>query len=214
MKPIPWRQGLRPTIQNRVMPARYHTVHRLDRPTSGVVLIAKGEEAARHLAEQFRTEQVSKTYWAICRGFCPEHQLIDYPLQEELDKIADKHASKAREPQKAITEIRRMGIAELALPVSRYAKSRFSLVECKPKTGRKHQIRRHLKHIRHPIMGDTRYGCRHHNKLARADLALESLALRAVEIEFLHPIDSNPVKVSAPLSTQWLSVVDQLGLSV
>ncbi|TCS41911.1 pseudouridine synthase [Reinekea marinisedimentorum] len=190
---------------------KVHTVHRLDRPTSGVVLIAKDDEVARNLATQFRTEQVRKTYWAICRGFCPESQLIDYELTEELDKIADKHASKEREPQKAVTRVRRLAIAELGLAVSRYSKSRFSLVECTPETGRKHQIRRHLKHIRHPILGDTRYGCRHHNKLAKAGLALSSLALRAVSIEFFHPVENRRLKVSADLPLDWLSILERLG---
>jgi tRNA pseudouridine65 synthase len=190
---------------------KVHTVHRLDRPTSGVILIAKADDVAKSLAEQFRMGQVAKKYWAVCRGFSPESERIDYALTEELDKIADRDASKVREPQQAVTQINRLGIAEVGVPVSRYSQARFSFVECSPLTGRKHQIRRHLKHIRHPIIGDTRYGCRHHNKLAKAELGFNSLALRAVSIEFIHPATQVSMRVSAPLSLSWRELFEKLG---
>ena len=182
---------------------KVHTVHRLDRPTSGLVIIAKTDVVARHLAEQFRAQSVQKTYWAICRGFVPEQLAVDYALTEQLDKIGDKFATKAPQAQSAQTDFRRQGCAELALPVSRYAQSRYSWVVCSPHTGRKHQIRRHLKHIRHPILGDTKHGCRHHNKVALAELGVTSLALRAVSIGFQHPVTDRWLEVQAPLTELW-----------
>jgi tRNA pseudouridine65 synthase len=191
--------------------AKVHTVHRLDRPTSGLVIIAKTDTAARHLAEQFRAQAVKKVYWAICRGFVPEQISVDYALTEQLDKIGDKFASKVPEPQSAQTDFRRQGCAELALPVSRYAQSRYSWVICSPHTGRKHQIRRHLKHIRHPILGDTKHGCRHHNKVALAQLGVTSLALRAVSIGFQHPVTDSWLEVEAPVTALWRQWLVQFG---
>lgn len=183
--------------------SQVHTVHRLDRPTSGLVLVAKNVNTARHLSNQFKQHAVEKKYWAICRGFFPDHATIDYPLKEELDKIGDKTASKPREEQPAKTIFKTLGRAELAMPVSRYSKSRFSWLECSPLSGRKHQIRRHLKHSRHPIIGDTRYGCRHHNKVVKENLNLHALALRAVELTFVHPVLLSTMTLTSELNKDW-----------
>lgn len=193
--------------------AKVHTVHRLDRPTSGLVVIAKQDETARALAVQFAGRDVEKRYWAIVRGFTAEQFVIDNPITEELDKIADRDASQERLPQAAMTTIERLGIAELALPVSNYQQARFSWLLCIPQTGRKHQIRKHLKHVRHPIISDTRYGCRHNNKLAIESLGINSLALRAVKLSFQHPNTLQPVTFNAPLSADWANWLHILGWS-
>lgn len=190
---------------------KVHTIHRLDRPTSGLVLIAKDHQAAKALIEQFRQRQVKKTYWAICRGFAPEAEAIDHPLKEEQDKIADDLADKDKAAQSALTHIRRLAIAEQAVPVSRYNKARLSLMECRPVTGRKHQIRRHLKHIRHPILGDTRHGCRHMNHAFTDELQGLSLALRAVELTFMHPLTGQKLTVQAPPDAIWTQWFRQFG---
>lgn len=182
---------------------KVHTVHRLDRPTSGLVVIAKSDAVAKQLAEQFAQHSVQKTYWAICRGFCPEVQTIDYPLKEEHDKIADKFADDSKPAQPAITEFKRLGICEMAQPVSRYAKARYSWVEVMPKTGRKHQIRRHFKHIRHPLLGDSRHGCRHNNTVWNGDFGFDGLALRAVGLDFNHPVTGQRVELKAVENKNW-----------
>jgi tRNA pseudouridine65 synthase len=191
--------------------AKVHTVHRLDRPTSGLVVIAKQPEIAKLLSEQFLDKKVSKTYWAVCRGFVPEADVIDYALKEEHDKIADKFAQGDKEAQPAVTHYRRLGIAELAVPVSRYQKSRFSLVEVTPETGRKHQIRRHFKHIRHPLIGDTRHGCRHHNNVVEAEFGLKGLELRAVSLSFSHPVTKESVVFNAALNPFWRELLSRFG---
>ena len=183
--------------------AKVHTIHRLDRPTSGLVIIAKQDAAAKSLLEQFAQRQVSKTYWAVCRGFAPSEQSIEQPLKEELDKIADKFADTEKAAQPAQTFIKRLAISELAIPVSRYPKMRLSWLECMPQTGRKHQIRRHLKHIRHPIIGDTRHGCRHINQALKRHGVDLSLALRAVTLTFQHPQSGHQMTIKAPQSEQW-----------
>lgn len=190
---------------------KVHTVHRLDRPTSGLVVIAKTESAARDLSKQFLENTVEKHYWAITRGFAPEQVVIDHALIEEQDKIADKFAQQSKQAQPAVTEILRLGIAELALPVGKYPKSRYSWLECIPKTGRKHQIRRHLKHLRYPIIGDTRHGCRHHSQAAAAHLSINSLALRAVRITFIHPSTKQSLSVYADITPQWQAWLNHFG---
>ncbi|MFQ3230551.1 MAG: tRNA pseudouridine65 synthase [Reinekea sp.] len=183
--------------------SKVHTVHRLDRPTSGLVVIAKTDACAKMLAEQFLSREVKKTYWAITRGFTSEAFTVDYELTEELDKIADKNATKVREPQSAITHFKRIGISTLGIAVGRYPQARYSLLECTPVTGRKHQIRRHLKHERFPIIGDSRYGCRHNNQAAAEHFNINSLALRAVSIEFRHPMTDKYMVVSVDVNSSW-----------
>lgn len=194
--------------------AKVHTVHRLDRPTSGLVVIGKQDSIARALAEQFAGRTVEKTYWAIVRGFTPESLIIDHPITEELDKIADRDASQLRQPQPAVTHFQRLGISELALPVSHYSKARYSWLQCSPKTGRKHQIRKHLKHIRHPIVSDSRYGCRHNNKLAAQSLGIHSLALRAISLSFQHPMTHQTLNCKLSLNDEWAEWLMRLGWSL
>lgn len=183
--------------------SKVHTVHRLDRPTSGLVVIGKTDAAAKQLQQQFDEKAVQKTYWAICRGFVPDKGEIDHPLKEEHDKIADKFADDDKPPQSATTQFQRLGLTELAIPVSRYPKTRLSWVECQPLTGRKHQIRRHFKHIRHPLLGDTRHGCRHLNKAVSSVYEEGSLALRAVELTLKHPESGEHITFQAGESAQW-----------
>lgn len=193
--------------------AKVHTIHRLDRPTSGVVLIARSDAVARTLAESFRQRHIDKTYWAIARGFTDLSIDCDYPLKEQLDAIADRQARSDKDAQPAQTQFRRLAISALDTPVSRYPQARFSLLECRPLSGRKHQIRRHLKHLRHPILGDTRYGDRHQNRWARQHLPHDSLMLRAVRLGFEHPVSGIYTVISAGLSSQWQAVLNCFGWS-
>lgn len=190
---------------------KVHTVHRLDRPTSGLVVISKSLDCARHLSNQFLEHHVEKRYWAIVRGYVDLSITVDYPLIEPHDKIADSLARTNKPAQDAITHFHRIAQAEMPIPVDRYESSRFSWVSCFPKTGRKHQIRRHLKHIRHPIIGDSRYGCRHHTRAAAEHFHIRSLALRAVELRFNHPNTGERLVFVAPKSAQWAGWLTALG---
>ncbi|WP_067864800.1 pseudouridine synthase [Neptuniibacter marinus] len=176
-----------------------YTIHRLDRPTSGVILFGKNKEIAQKMNLLFAERKVEKTYLCMVRGYTPEADLIDYALKEELDKIADKHAKKDKEAQEAVSEYRRLATVELDIPVGRYEKSRYSLVEVKPKTGRKHQIRRHMKHIFHPIIGDTNHGDNKHNKSFRENFDLQRLMLMASNIKFEHPVTQQMMDIGAPV---------------
>ena len=183
-----------------------YTVHRLDRPTSGVLIFAKSSEAANKLNICFAERRVQKTYLCVCRGYTEEQDVIDYPLKEIIDKVADKRANPNKPAKEAVSEYRRLGTVELPIPVSKYPAARYSLVEVKPKTGRKHQIRRHFKHIFHPLVGDTQHGDGKHNTLFREHFGLERLLLMATQLEFIHPFAQQAVVINAPV-TAW---IDQL----
>ena len=168
---------------------RVYIIHRLDRPTSGVLLFALSPEAARAMCALFESRQVAKKYLAVVRGYTDESGVIDYPLREE------KH----KEPQQAVTRYRRLATVELDIPVGRYPKARYSLVEAVPETGRMHQIRKHFAHIFHPLVGDTTHGEGRHNRLFRDHFAMERLLLLATELSFSHPYRGNRVTIGAPL---------------
>ena len=188
-----------------------YPVHRLDRPTSGVLLLALSPDAARRLGEVFAAGAVEKTYLAVVRGVTPEEGIIDYPLTEELDRYSDRRARPDKGPQPAVTEFRRLATVELPCPVGRYATSRYSLVEARPKTGRKHQLRRHFKHLFHPLIGDTKHGEGRHNRFFRDSFACHRLLLAAVEIALPHPVTGQPLRINAPLEDSFAGVIESLG---
>ncbi|STO60604.1 tRNA pseudouridine synthase C [Canicola haemoglobinophilus] len=190
-------QTLRDQIGQHVFP-----IHRLDRPTSGVLLFALNAEIANLLCLQFEQKKVEKSYLAVVRGYLTDAQTIDYPLKVQLDKIADKF-SQEKEPQQAITDYRGLKIAEMPYGVGRYTTSRYSLVRLIPHTGRKHQLRRHLKHIFHPILGDTQYGDLHQNRALSQNVGVNRLMLHAEKLCFQHPVTNERVEIVADLDEQW-----------
>lgn len=188
-----------------------YTIHRLDRPTSGVILFGKDKQAAQDMNLQFAERKVNKTYLCMCRGYVSDQGTIDYALKEQLDKIADKHANQDKPAQDAVSHYRTLATVELDMAVGRYEKSRYSLVEVKPETGRKHQIRRHMKHIFHPIAGDTKHGDNKHNKALRQNYELDRLMLMARDIEFEHPVTGKRLSISAPVDLYTQQLFEQFG---
>jgi len=189
-----------------------YPIHRLDKPTSGVLLFALDSHTAKLMSEQFMSSTIQKRYIAVVRGYTQESGVIDYPLSVKLDKIADKDVSKVeKEPQTAITEYKRLGIVEVNFAVGRYEKSRYSLVELKPKTGRKHQLRRHMKHLSHHMLGDTKYGRGEHNKMIRKEYGCHRLLLHAISLEFIHPYTKEQKILFAPLDETMDSVLQVFG---
>lgn len=186
-------QLLRDQIGRRVYP-----VHRLDKPTSGVLLFALDAGTARRLTATFTAGEVSKRYLTVVRGYTPERATIDYPLREVPDRMTDRRARRDKEPQPAITDYRRLATVELPVRVDRYPTSRYSLIEALPRTGRKHQIRRHLKHIAHPIIGDTTYGKGQHNRLFAERFGCARLLLHAAQLSLPHPVDASALTLHAP----------------
>ena len=201
-------QLVRDQIGQRVYP-----MHRLDKPTSGVLLFALNPDIARLMTEAFTTSQVSKTYLAVVRGYINEADIIDYPLKEELDKIADRDARQDKAAQSAITHYKRLGTVELPYPVGRYQTARYSLVELKPQTGRKHQLRRHMKHIFHPIVGDTTHGDGKQNTFMRQQFDCHRLLLHAAELSFIHPVTQQAITLRAGLDEVFSEVIEAMGWS-
>ncbi|MDC0610437.1 tRNA pseudouridine(65) synthase TruC [Vibrio sp.] len=185
-------QTLRDQIGQHVFP-----LHRLDRPTSGVLIFALSSEYASKMMPMFAEHAIEKVYHAVVRGWIEQADILDYPLKEELDKIADKFAKQDKEAQSAITEYRPLAKVEVPLSTGRFPTSRYSLIEMKPKTGRKHQLRRHMHHLSHPIIGDTTHGDGKHNRLFRENYDCHRLLLHASELSFVHPMTGENVRITA-----------------
>jgi tRNA pseudouridine65 synthase len=188
---------------------RVYPVHRLDKPTSGVLLFALNRENASRLTASFAAGEVRKRYLAVCRGIAPPSGTIDYPLLEEQDRH-DPYRQEGKEPQGAITGYCRLATVELPFSVGRYPSSRYSLVETTPLTGRRHQIRRHFKHIFHPLVGDVNYGEGRHNRFFREELGCSRLLLHAAELTFPHPATGLQLTVTAPLDETFSRLIQRL----
>lgn len=198
-------QTLRDQIGQHVFP-----IHRLDRPTSGVLLFALNAEMARTMCECFEAHQIEKGYLAVVRGYLLDEGEIDYPLKVILDKIADKF-SQEKEAQQAVTFYKNLAKVEMPYPAGKHQTARYSLVSLSPKTGRKHQLRRHMKHLFHPIMGDTKYGDLHQNRTLTEKTGCDRLMLHSHKLAFTHPKTLQKISIFAPLDAQWQSLFAQFG---
>lgn len=201
-------QKVRDQVKQYVYP-----VHRLDRPTSGVLLFALNKNAARDVSLQFAEHSIKKHYLAVVRGHLASGEL-DYPLIEILDKIADKKAKQDKPAQSAFTRYQQRDKAEIPFPVRPYASSRYSLMSLFPLTGRKHQLRRHLAHLRHPIVGDTTHGDGKHNKMFREKLDSHRLLLHAYTLSFFHPYTKETIIIKAPLTVDFIDLLSKINLEL
>ncbi len=183
-----------------------YPVHRLDKPTSGVLLFALDKESAKLMGEQFMSRETKKSYLAVVRGYVDESGVIEHALSVKLDKIADKESSEDKEAQDATTYYKRLATVEVPYSVGKYDKSRYSLVQLEPQTGRKHQLRRHMKHISHHILGDTKYGRGEHNKLIRSEFNCHRMLLHAITLQIKHPHTDETLIIKAPLDESFNSI--------
>jgi tRNA pseudouridine65 synthase len=172
-----------------------HLPHRLDRATSGAMVVALDEQTLRRMMQRFEAGEVNKQYLALVRGQPPERGSIDHPIRPP-----GRQARLA-----AVTDFERLGCSP---------RERCSLVRAWPRTGRPHQIRRHLKHISHPLIGDTRYGDGKVNRHYRAGYGLHRLALHAERLAFEHPVSGERIDVRCPLPPDLSEVLEALGLEV
>jgi tRNA pseudouridine65 synthase len=190
-------QRLRDQIKRKVFP-----IHRLDRPTSGVLLFGLSNESAAAFFEIFRERKVEKTYIALVRGWVDDSGIIDRPMKSGKNGVV----------QEAVTEYEKLATAELPIAVRPYDTSRYSLVKINLKTGRTHQIRRHFNSISHPVIGDTIYGDGCHNRMFREHFNINRLMLMSVKLEFDHPFTGEHTVISAPPDKEFLHALEELGM--
>ncbi len=190
-------QILRDQIGQDVYPC-----HRLDRPTSGILLFALNQATHRKAQDAFASQDiVAKTYHAVVRGWFDGSGVIDYALRNE---------HKPDKAQNAVTEYRCLQKSSVAVPVGRYPNARFSLMELRPKTGRTHQLRRHMAHLRHPIIGDTRHGDSTQNRFLRTHCGKQMLMLRAIHLQMPHPTSGELLDIRARADQDFEDVLKSL----
>ncbi|MBK9247795.1 MAG: hypothetical protein IPM69_06670 [Ignavibacteria bacterium] len=174
--------------------------HRIDRATSGIVLYAKNPDTARELGGQFMRREVQKKYWCVVRGYLGDSQTVTSGSIEN-DDYAETHYTS-------------LGEVELPHSTGKHPTSRYSLLEARPVTGRRHQIRRHCSHISHPIIGDVRYGDGRHNALFRQEYGLNRLLLFALEISFCHPTSNETITLQTRIEPEVEEVFGRFGWGV
>lgn len=191
-------QLLRDQLNQRMFP-----VHRLDRATSGLLLVAKSSQVAANLAEQFAQHSLQKTYLAVVRGWPASVLRLDQALGVLDDP---SHA-----PQRAISHLEVLARVELDLAVDRYPQTRYGLLRLRPETGRRHQLRRHCKSIFHPIINDTSYGHGVHNQFFRDHFAVTRLLLHHFSLEFRHPLSHEALFMQAPIDQDFAKILAAFG---
>jgi tRNA pseudouridine65 synthase len=189
-------QLLRDQIGKRVYPC-----HRIDRKTGGVLLFALDKDTEIVMQRQFMNNEVIKCYLAIVRGFTDDLGAIDYPLRKENGTLQD-----------ALTNYKTLKRTEILVPLGAHPTSRYSLLEVVPQTGRMHQIRKHLSHIFHPIIGDRTHGCNKQNKLFTERWEMNTMLLHAASITFSHPVTATSVTIEATLQPEFVKALKLLGL--
>lgn len=181
-----------------------YPIHRLDRPTSGVLLFALNSEMAKQAAENWPNAQ--KVYWAVVRGHLKEAIEVDHALKGMAD-----YGQCIETQQEAQTAFKPLGETELEVAIDKYPQSRYSWVEATPKQGRTHQIRRHLKHLSHPIIGDARYGKGKHNRYFADHLNAGRLLLHARTLTITHPVTQTPLTIEAQLDETMRGLFNRFG---
>ncbi len=187
-------QMLRDQLQQHVYPA-----HRIDRKTSGILVFALNKEMHSEMEILFRERHITKTYQALVRGFTDKSGRIDHPLENSSGQL-----------QEALTEYRCREKFELPLPFGEHPTSRYSLLEINLLTGRTHQIRRHMNHLRHPIIGDRPHGCNKQNRLFKEHFNLDVMLLHAWRMNFIHPNTQKEIRLEASHSSEFERIVNIL----
>ncbi len=188
-------QTLRDQIGQPVWPA-----HRLDKGTSGVLVFALSAEVARTLGLAFESgEGLHKQYRAIVRGWPADELFIDHPLK----RMPDDMRSQREEVQSAQTRLQTLRRGELPIPQGAFPTLRWAEVQLQPLTGRRHQLRRHAKHIAHPIIGDATHGKGPLNRAVAALLGINRLWLHALALQMAHPVTGAALAVQAPPGPEW-----------
>ncbi len=180
-------------------------MHRLDRPTSGVLIFGRTPEAAARMAELFRERKIEKTYYAVIRGWpAQDHFQVDRPLR-------GKKETSSRRDAKTDFEV----VARLELPFTtqpQFATSRIAIIRCAPQSGRFHQIRRHLSGEHYPLVGDAVHGDSKFNRAFRDYWGVEGLWLKAYRLTFTHPWTGERMNLYSRWDGRWHKLFDAAGI--
>jgi tRNA pseudouridine65 synthase len=183
---------------------KVYAAHRLDRATSGVLVFGKNERMATLMGQLFMRHGVHKQYHALVRGWVEDHGIIDYALKDEETGV--------RVPQEAISQYTCLEKSEIKEAIgNKYPTARFSLVAIQPKTGRRHQIRKHFAHIFHPIIGDRRHGDVKQNNFFRDNWGFSRMMLHASSLQFIHPVSNQSISITCPMDSSFQEVLRHLG---
>ncbi|MCG1036793.1 pseudouridine synthase [Polaribacter sargassicola] len=172
---------------------KVYPIHRLDRKTSGIILLAKETQYVSKFQELFTNNLIQKTYFGIVRGFSPETKTIDSPVKGRDAKVH----------KDALTFLKTLEQITLEIPVKPYDSSRYSLIELLPKTGRMHQLRVHTNKISHPLIGDPKYGDKNHNMMFEENFTCKNMFLHAGKLEFQHPFTNDKMLLKAVFPKDW-----------
>ena len=183
-----------------------YLAHRLDRATSGVLLVAGSKEVAAALGQQFMERTIHKQYLVVVRGWPePAEDLIDYALP------GSRETGPRRE---ARTRYRTLATIEVPIELGRYRQQRYAFVLAQPESGRFRQIRKHLAHIHHPVIGDCQHGRGDHNRLYKQHFGCHRMLLHAWQLDLLHPVSALPMRIEAPLDEAYAALLDRFGWSL
>ncbi len=180
-----------------------YPIHRLDRKTSGVLMFGLEKDVVREVQFSINERKVTKRYIAIVRGYFPEQVELDYPLTNDRGKV-----------QESETHFKCLDRVELDIPMGKHPTSRYSLLEIFPRTGRMHQIRKHLNHLRHPIIGDRPHGCNKQNRLFKEKWNMLTMMLHARSYTLRHPVTTHELRLEADWHNEFDRMLNVLGFDI
>ena len=176
-----------------------YLAHRLDRATSGMLLVARSKEVAAALGQQFMARSIHKQYLVVVRGWPePSEAVIDYPLP------GSRETGPRRE---ARTRYQKLAEIEVPIELGRYSHQRYALLLAEPESGRFRQIRKHLAHIHHPVIGDCQHGRGDHNRLYKQYFGCHRMLLHAWRVDFEHPVSGMSMRIEAPLDEPYTNLL-------
>lgn len=179
--------------------SRYFPIHRLDRKTSGIILLASKKEYVSTFQALFTNKEIKKIYYGVVRGYSQENRIIDSPVKGR-DALVYKEAE---------TYLKRLDKIELNIPVKPYDSSRYSLVELTPTTGRMHQLRIHMNKLSTPLINDPKYGDKNHDTMYGEQFGWTNLFLHAGSLAFTHPFSNQELVLKSSFPNDWIQLFEK-----
>jgi len=191
-------KSLMQLIENQ-LGTRYFPIHRLDRKTSGIILLASKKEYVSTFQALFTNKEIKKIYYGVVRGYSKENRIIDSPVKGR-DALVYKEAE---------SHLKCLDKIELNIPVKPYDSSRYSLVELTPTTGRMHQLRIHMNKLSTPLINDAKYGDKNHDTMYREQFGWTNLFLHAGSLAFTHPFSNQELFLKSSFSNDWIQLFEK-----